>query len=235
MTHYSTLFPSKYLEVTDIDASRKTTVTIAALRPMQATMQARPLPAGFGDAPASEVEEAEIQWLMYFREFRKPIRFKPYHAKAVFAATGEADPRGWIGRQVMIYAGEKTWGDNVFPKVLISPELVMGAALPKAQQPTSPTFTGAALPPAFDTRGIGMKAADNFRAALAEQGTNTDEYIRWLKGAHQKAYEATYGKDLSDWPHGGVDLMRTFLRDYKTQHPPAGAQPQQLPEEDIPF
>lgn len=232
MSDFRTMFPSKYLEVSDIDANRKTTVTIAAVRPFQATMQAKPLPPGYGDAPAAAMEEAEVQWLMYFREFRKPIKFKPYHAKAVFAATGEADPARWIGRQVLIYAGEKTWGDNVFPKVLISPELVMGAAaLPPA--PATFRLPGAAEP--FDRRPIGIKAADNFRGGLAEQNATVDEYLAWLKRSHFEVWEHTAGKELSAWPYGAVPQMRQFLKEYKTAAPPAGPQPQTLPEEDIPF
>lgn len=235
--HYREMFPSKYLEVQDIDQGRKTTVTISAVKPIAASTQ--PTPQGFGDVHAGADDEPEILWAMYFREYRKPIRFKPYHAKAVFAALGEADPSKWIGRQVLIYAGTKSYGDIEYPKVLISPEMVMGNALP----PAAPRTAG----PSLDTRGIGIKAADNFRAALAEQNAKADEYLEWLKSlpgmADQNIYEATFGKELSAWPCGGIEHMRKFLKDYQTIvappatfRPPAAPQPpQELPDEDIPF
>ena len=226
MNTFRDMFPSKYLKVEDIDQTRKTTVTITAVCPVSAASRSGAM-GGFGASPGSGAAQADVLWAMYFRELAKPIKLKGYQAEAVFAALHEADPAKWIGRQVQIYAGTVNFGNNTFPKVLISPEPVMGNALPAA----APTTRDA-----MDKRPIGQKNADAFKTALAEQGASVDEYLAWLKtqpsSPDHDAYASTHGRELAEWPRGAAGLMQAFLKSYKTA---AADQAALDADEDIPF
>jgi hypothetical protein len=197
--NFREMFPSKYLSCQDIPAGEMTIVTIASVRPVQAI--ARPGNQGGG------AELQEPIWALHFHELRKPLKLKAYKCEAIASALGTPNTELWVGRRIKIFPGSVPVGGESKPVVLVDPSPMPASDL---------QLPGRTAPPGEkDQRPIGIKNADAFRAAMAEQGAAFEDCLAWLRRQSQDAYEAAHGRELSELPRWLAPLLQRFLREYQ--------------------
>lgn len=207
-TSFTQMFPRRYLDPSDLPQGEMVECEILGIELSDYTIRQQQNPRRPGAQPV------QLEWVMWFREFQKPMKFYRQHAKVIERLFGTDQPEEVIGQRISIYAGEReSWG-KMEPAILIH-QIRPG--------PRGPLLAGAKREDviderrgtdrkACDMRKLGAKNAATLKAALAEQGATFDDALAWLKANDPVGFELAHGQALEDLPSGLAPALRTFLR-----------------------
>lgn len=188
MPDIAQMFPSPYLQPTDLPHGKNTVVTIESVYPFQATKR----PA-FG--------EPDIKWMIKFREYRKPLGLWKATAKVIADVLGTTVTEQWEGQKISIYAGSySSFGE-------IKPCINVDVMKPRQDPPKSGSMILRG-----DSSPIPKDRMDRFLGMLKVAGVTWDDFLKWSKSNAPGVLELAWGVDLDAVPSSILPAMATYLK-----------------------
>lgn len=206
MPRIGEMYPPKYLSYTDLPPNEMLYVTITGVVLHQATASTQragpPQPANqYTRAPHQQ--GVQTDWLLWFKEFPKPLFLKKSKAAKIATILGTDVTEEWAGRRLGIYRGVWSNGGKAGEGLMIDdrPAPPASTAIVHAATGNDPKR----LAP------IPLHHVERFRGLLAEQGKSWDEFQLWLKRNSADAFAAVYGEPFDAIPGLVLPWMRHYL------------------------
>lgn len=188
--------------------------------------------------------QAQMDWMLFFHEYPKPMRLKPQRAKAIELLLRSDNTDDWIGRRIGFMRGAVPIGNEMVECLIID------MRLPPAE---TRTMLGAAGASKFLVEGqkgklLPQAAVDRFVKAVKSKGRTWEDYLEWAKRHEPRVHELVSGCALDAIDAATTPAMKTYLDELHgassaepaPQRPVNAAtgvpiEPEFIPEEEIPF
>jgi hypothetical protein len=213
MPSVAEMFPSKFLVAADLPVGQITVVEILGVELSEFSVQQQGGPPGaqrFGRRPTVQAPE----WVMWFREYQKPMRFKQVHAHMGAELLGTDDTDEWVHHRIGIFPTKATVGGKAIDVIGID-MIRPGNRRPQLAQTAGPVRGTDKR--TCDMKAMGQRNAAAFQAAMAEQGATFDDALRWLKANDPVGYELAHGKAIEDLPRGLAAALKGFLAAFTSE------------------
>lgn len=197
------MFESRFLSFHDMPKNEMVYVTIRGVVPheLKARAGAGGLPQPVEGVPAQQ-PRAELSWLLWFHEFRKPMVLRKNRAAKIAAVLASDNTDDWVGKRIGIYRGVWSNGGEAGEGIMIDDR-------PVPPIPTTHQMTGAQgvrrMAP------IPHSAVQRFVGMIGQHGKTWDDFLRWLKGVDLTAAGACFGQELSAIPGFCLPFMKAYL------------------------
>lgn len=191
MPKIGTMFPSKYLQAEDLDRNQITIVTIARVYAQAANQR----------VPG---EDPEINYMIQFHEFRKPMGLRKLNAKAIADVLGIDDTDHWSGKRIGITPGSYISFGEVKPCINVDiqkpPQLE-----PQSHRPHSGLIRRdlKALLPRF--------AIDRALEKMHLKEKTWDDFLKWAKAKDAEILRLAFGCDFDSIPAAISPAIKAYL------------------------
>lgn len=201
MPRISEMFQKPELSYTDFEPSEVYYGTIRGVTMKEARVENRgnsmapPRPGAFGQP------HAEVDWLIWFVEWPKPMRLRPQRAKIVAHLLGSDNTDDWNGKRIGFYRGI----------VQIGNESKEGIIFDQRPAPQLPAPDAKFLDRSRVGRVVPKADVERFVYKLKESGRTWTSFVNWLKDASPDAHAYVVGQDLDGISAVVLPAMKTYL------------------------